>query len=483
MNPGLALLLSTSVTRHRIAAPPSRKSHAVATSKKPLSYFDVPRSPKHVSKGEDELCSLNASNSSLGEILPILCAQSGLNIILVGGISNKITFRVDNMRLGDILHHLCVLSGMDYLYAEGAYVVAPPDTLKAAYPKEWLALHPEKTAPPVPPDEKPAPPEQISTTYRTNNIKASDLADSLKKLYPNDLIVAVGPASADPQLTNVSTDSTTGQTANNVSTTTTGSADTGVVSRTVMLHGPKKLVEEALDMIKRIDVPRRQVSIQVTVHDISDDAVRDLGLSWNFSNLTLNETPAANGITFGKFTRDPMTFDATIAALETKDVARLLAAPNVSLLDGEHAFILIGDKISYPQLIGYSSTNSPIFSVSTERVGIYLQVAANIASDGMITLTLYPQVSSITGYLTVNGASYPQVSSREAQTTLMVKPGETVVLGGLLQDQDIVNDDSVPILSKIPLLGEIFKHRKKTRSKSQIIITIRPSLTLPAPPK
>jgi type II secretory pathway component GspD/PulD (secretin) len=120
--------------------------------------------------------------------------------------------------------------------------------------------------------------------------------------------------------------------------------------------------------------------------------------------------------------------------------------------------------------------------VNTERVGIYLQVAASISSDGFITLTLYPQVSSITGYLNVNGASYPQVSSREAQTTLRVKSGDAIVLGGLLQNQDIVNTDKVPILSSIPFFGELFKHRTKTKSKSQVIITIRPVI-VPQPPK
>jgi type II secretory pathway component GspD/PulD (secretin) len=172
-----------------------------------------------------------------------------------------------------------------------------------------------------------------------------------------------------------------------------------------------------------------------------------------------------------------MTFDAAISALESKDVARLLASPNISVLDGEKAFILIGDRINYPALTGYTSTNSPIFSVNTERVGIYLQVAANISSDGYITLTLYPQVSSITGYLTVNGASYPQVSSREAQTTLRVKSGDEIVLGGLMEDDDTVDVDKVPILSQIPLFGELFKHRQKTHNKSQVIITIKPVIT------
>ncbi|MFI5386115.1 MAG: type II secretion system protein GspD, partial [Fimbriimonadales bacterium] len=123
-----------------------------------------------------------------------------------------------------------------------------------------------------------------------------------------------------------------------------------------------------------------------------------------------------------------------------------------------------------------SQNNAPIFSKEEERVGIYLQVSASVGLDGTITLSLYPQVSTITGYLNVNGASYPQISTREAQTTLMVHSGETIVMGGLYSDEEISTIDKVPFLSQIPILGEIFKHRKVTKTKSQVIITVTPKL-------
>jgi type II secretory pathway component GspD/PulD (secretin) len=322
------------------------------------------------------------------------------------------------------------------------------------------------------------PPPPVTKTFVANYIKASQLVEAIKKLVPTGLDVIAGPGQETPSLSNIDPSGKTGQS----SVSVTQDSSTGPASRTVILRGEQAAVAVALDIAKQLDIPRSQVSIGVTIHDISDAAVKDLGLTWNFTDLTLTETPAANGIGVGRVTRSPMTFDAAIKALETRDIAHLMASPNVSLLDGEKAFILIGDRINYPVLTGYTSTNSPIFSVNTERVGIYLQVAASISSDGYITLTLYPQVSSITGYLNVNGASYPQVSSREAQTTLRVKSGDAIVLGGLLQDQDILNVDKVPILSSIPFFGELFKHRTKTKNKSQVIITIRP-LIVPQPPK
>ena len=98
------------------------------------------------------------------------------------------------------------------------------------------------------------------------------------------------------------------------------------------------------------------------------------------------------------------------------------------------------------------------------------------AANGEITLTVYPQVSVVTSFLTINGASYPQISTREQQTTVRVKDGEKIVIGGLLRDEELNNIQRVPLLSRIPFFGELFTYRKKTRHKSEVIITITPEI-------
>ncbi len=432
---------------------------------------------------EDQLCSLNVADTELEKVLPLLTAQTGLNILLMSSSATKMTLHVEKMRLLDVMRHVCALTGMSYLNVGGAYVVATPDLLKTAYPKEWLVKNPPPPPPPQEPTPIPLPGDAMATqTFVANYVKTSELIDTLKKLFPKDLDVIGGPGTDNPILSNVDPSAKTGQSTSTV--TDTGSSSPGATSNTshtIVLHGKRSQVDAALDVAKSLDLPRRQVNISVTIHDISNDAAKNLGLTWNFSDLTLTASPNGTGIAPGHGAVAPITFDAAISALESKDVARLMASPNISVLDGEKAFVLIGDRINYPALTGYTSTNSPIFSVNTERVGIYLQVAASISTDGYITLTLYPQVSSITSYLTVNGASYPQVSSREAQTTLRVKSGETIVLGGLLQDDDTTSYDRVPILSQIPFFGELFKHRQKTHTKSQVIIAIKPVIATPSP--
>ena len=217
--------------------------------------------------------------------------------------------------------------------------------------------------------------------------------------------------------------------------------------------------------------------IAVTVHDISNDALKELGLTWTFNGVSVNEAP--KGFNIGTISRTGLGASASLKALEQKNVAKLMASPSISVMDGERGFVLIGNRINFPVLVGYTQNNAPIFDRQQERVGIYLQVAASVASDGSVTLNLYPQVSTITGYLEVNGASYPQVATREAQTTVRVGSGESIVLGGLMRDEDVIQIDKVPLLSQIPFLGELFRHRKVTKTSSQVILTVTPTIVTP----
>ena len=90
-------------------------------------------------------------------------------------------------------------------------------------------------------------------------------------------------------------------------------------------------------------------------------------------------------------------------------------------------------------------------------------------------------MSTVTGFLEINGGSYPQISTREAQTTLRVGSGDTIVMGGMLKDEELSSVERVPILGRIPFLGELFTHRKRTKTSSQVIISITPTVIEAAP--
>lgn len=419
--------------------------------------------------GENTLCTLNVINEDPAKILQILSNQAQTNLVLLSVPDKKLTLNLRDVKLLDMIRHICALTGLKFLKVGGTFVLATGDALKAAYPEEWEEANP--TSIPIPP--APTQPPVISLIV-LNHISSARIAPVLEKIFDKQILTVVaGPTQESPNVAQQNTGESTGS-ASNVLVNDDNKEST-LTARTLILRGPEAIVREAEKLARQLDVLRTQVVIEVTIWDINDSALKEFGASWGFGSVTINESPSKH-LQFGNFTRTGLSFSAVLKALEKKDQAKVLASPNISVLDGERAFILIGDRIIYPVLIGYSQANTPIFSKEEERVGIYLQVAASVASDGEITLSLYPQVSTVTGFLEVNGASYPQISTREAQSTLRVRSGDTLVMGGLLKNEEITQMEKVPLLGDIPFLGELFKRRKTTKSASQVLISIKPTV-------
>lgn len=412
----------------------------------------------------DVRCSVKVAGEDLARIVQTLSVLTRTNLVLLSSSDAKLTLNLTDVRLSEMLRHICALNDLAFLQVGDTFVIAEASKLRVAYPKEWAAVHGVIEPAAVDP--------VVTRSVATRWISAGSAAETLTKLFGSDKLSAqAAPMQAVPSVTPQSTSGTTG-----TETSVLGKDDQAAgLGRTIVLRGPESLVRQAIATLSDMDKPRPLVTIDVTIHDISDSALRELGLNWAFGSVEITETNP-RGINFGSFSRAPQTFSATIKALEKADKANLLASPNISVLDGERAFILIGDRINFPVLVGYSQNNAPIFSREEERVGIYLQVAASVSED-KITLSVYPQVSTVTGFLEVNGASYPQISTREAQTTLSISSGETWILGGLMKSEEVSQMEKVPLVSEIPIIGELFKRRKRVKSSSQVIITLKPTVS------
>jgi general secretion pathway protein D len=106
------------------------------------------------------------------------------------------------------------------------------------------------------------------------------------------------------------------------------------------------------------------------------------------------------------------------------------------------------------------------------NVGVTLQIAPRVSSDGFVTSQIYGVVSSVTGY----SQGYPTISQREAETSASVRDGETFVIGGLTQDNVLTTKSKVPLLGDVPLVGNLFKLERSTRSKTELYIVITPHI-------
>lgn len=156
-------------------------------------------------------------------------------------------------------------------------------------------------------------------------------------------------------------------------------------------------------------------------------------------------------------------FGVTGAHEETLSNGKVLARPNVTTFDGRQAKIMMGDKV--PVFTSSSDSTDTdadtTMTVEYKDVGIQLDVLPRINEEDKetITMVIKPSVSTITEWVESGNNKAPQISERSAETTIRVKSGETILLGGLLKEEEIKNIKQIPILAKIPLLGELFKSR------------------------
>ena len=168
-----------------------------------------------------------------------------------------------------------------------------------------------------------------------------------------------------------------------------------------------------------------------------------------------------------------------IQALTTKNLAKVLAEPNLLVKSGQKGEFLAGSKIPYTTLVstGGTSTTSIVF----ETVGVKLNFAPVVMENGNIALNIDPaEVSSIAGTLQVNG--YPIIDTRTIRTFAELKDGESLVLAGLLDEEHIKTMSKVPILGDIPILGALFRSTQDDLKEKELVFFITPKVVKPMAP-
>jgi type II secretory pathway component GspD/PulD (secretin) len=239
--------------------------------------------------------------------------------------------------------------------------------------------------------------------------------------------------------------------------------------------GTAAAIAAVRDLVARLDLPSPQVALEVRVVEVAANALQNLGISLSpIVGSTLTEQdPNNRPFIFG---RTPLNITVILNLLVERGQGKILANPTLATIDGRKALIRTGDDI--PLVTRQIFGNTVIENVITFRAGVTLEILPKISSDGHITVLLRPIVSTITG-TTPQGA--PQISTREVQTTLMVRDGETIVIGGLLEERDLVSMSRIPGLSELPFLGRLFRSERRERRRTELVITVTPRRLPPTP--
>ena len=250
-------------------------------------------------------------------------------------------------------------------------------------------------------------------------------------------------------------------------------------SSSIVLYGPEREVEQVKNAIKELDRAPAVLNFQVEIIEISDSDGSHLGIDWGNSqgqmgtfSVSLTEaspvyssTPASQ-IDFRPWTRASLNIVANIRLMQEEGKATVIARPFVTVIENKTARINTTDRYTimtsgstYPQYVD---------------AGVLLEISGKVDENGDIIVTLSPKVSGVVGF---SKEGYPIISTREVTTTVILKPGETLVIGGLMRIEEMTTESGIPFLSKIPIIGYLFGSTKTSTKTTEVVIILTPQVS------
>ena len=230
----------------------------------------------------------------------------------------------------------------------------------------------------------------------------------------------------------------------------------------IIVKGTEEQLDNVETMIVGLDKRAPQIMIQAKVAEITLDGEKDLGVKW-FSGGVEGQITIGEITLGGSFERGGL-IEATLQALQSEGKTNILSNPKVLTLDGKEAKILSGSKIPIRE-----RTAEGVETIKYMDVGLSMIITPRLSTDEVITMDVYVTIDSL-GEELIQG--YPVINSREEKVIIRANLGETVVIGGLITSEEIKNIRKIPILSSIPIFGELFKYTHTKNKTTEIIILI-----------
>ena len=251
----------------------------------------------------------------------------------------------------------------------------------------------------------------------------------------------------------------------------------------LMVTATQDVIEEIKERLDIIDKPVPQVLIQALVIDFTTMNMDTIGINITNGDFSyfpeLDVTLEGNRDAGGNFriARLPSNFEVRLQALATQGKARIISKPHIATLSGHEAYIEVGLtqylRLTSENLVG---TETPI-SQTTQRIepveaNISLRVIPWVTASGEITTYIEPVFNTFQGQVEDNIP--PPISTRRLQSTIRLKNGETIILGGLIEEATRASQQGIPGLSRIPILGHLFKNRTKNYDQTELVIYLTP---------
>lgn len=403
--------------------------------------------------------------ADIRDVFRILALKSGINIIYGGDVSGTLTLRLDNVPFDQAFGTILAIKGL---------------VSQEQGPGILRVVTPQKVA------EERSLAVTFTKIFPLNYAKADEIKVNLDSIR-----------TAEGRRGNISVDART--------------------NSLIVTDTPEGLLSIS-SVISELDKKPEQVIIEAKIVEVVLNKSLDMGIQWQYANTLKNDpnnqiyigasqaqtssvamgpnavadatvvspqSPGSGGtgavfpasavsgqigtIAFGVVANE-MRLTGILSALAQKGLSKLLSSPKVTTINNQQARIMVGQKIPY-------TTTTVSNSGTTQQtnfldVGIKLTVTPTINSDQKITLQVHPEVSL---FIRADPAG-PVIGTREAQTTIIVSNGETVVIGGLITDEDRKQGTQVPLLGDLPIIGHLFRRDYKTKDRTELLVFITPQI-------
>ena len=238
----------------------------------------------------------------------------------------------------------------------------------------------------------------------------------------------------------------------------------------IILTGTPQQIADDRRIISYLDVPARSVLLETQIVELTQTAARDLGI--DFTDTNGNLATATWGASVGNRPGGVVALQAKLAALQETGQAKILAQPRILAINARPAAILSGEAVPIFNSVIVPSGSGTIIQNEIQyiNVGVSLEILPRIASDGRVTEQIFSEVSSIIDYV----QNTPRIAVRQALTSGIVSDGESLVVGGLLQQTEITQLKKVPGLGDLPLIGGFFRSSSSSSQTTNLYIVITP---------
>lgn len=405
--------------------------------------------------GSQRPISLNFQDVPVRQLLQILANENNLNLVASESVSGNITLRLENVPWQRALNTILRVKGLSSRMDSNILIVAPSEELAEREAQELEAKQRLSQLAPL-----------ESAYIQINYAKAADIA-AILRTESSDLLSERGAVTVDER------------------------------TNTLLVRDTPRQIEEVESMVKTLDVAVKQVVIEARMVTVRDNISDELGINWGLTNPNIDgpdlwgsdtETggdfnvnlPVTNpGATIGfqiAKLADGRLLDLELSAIERENKGEVIASPRITTANQKKAYIEQGTEIPYVE-----SASSGATSVQFKKAVLGLEVTPQITPDNRVIMDLV--ITQNTRGETVQTPTGPAVSidTQEIGTQVLVENGETIVLGGIYQQQILNDITKVPVLGDIPYVGVLFRNDSQIHEKRELLIFVTPRIVMSTP--